>query len=287
MKIPRVFPIAITVILAGCLPEEESTGAAKAATKQSASKQQPSATSTETTPLAEWQQTLLDVAYRAVSGMPLNPHIKNRSRGQETVVVASLLLEQPDLARRYIGDIANWRRGAGYADLARFFADRGEPRQARHFLDHAIRVVHEVKADSKEQAWRADRIRSKAAAVYMLLSDADKAQELGTGVVDSEAGTVMAAQSRSVRTDADFDKHIAALDKMFENGNFEQVQAAMQACIELYVHSYDHESRRAELEKRVRTSYSQLPVQARIDALATLCDRAIKKDNKTKALVAC
>ena len=121
MKIPRVFPIAITVILAGCLPEEESTGAAKAATKQSASKQQPSATSTETTPLAEWQQTLLDVAYRAVSGMPLNPHIKNRSRGQETVVVASLLLEQPDLARRYIGDIANWRRGAGYAALARFF----------------------------------------------------------------------------------------------------------------------------------------------------------------------
>ena len=85
------------------------------------------------------------VAFAAASAMPLNPHIKNRSRAQEVVVAACLELDQPQRAQRYIEQIANWRRGAGYADLAFHQAQQGridqvEPQLELHARDDDVRA---------------------------------------------------------------------------------------------------------------------------------------------------
>ena len=47
---------------------------------------------------------LLDLGYSAVSEMPLDPHIKNRSREQYKVVGTALTLDRPDLADRCAGN---------------------------------------------------------------------------------------------------------------------------------------------------------------------------------------
>ncbi|HSR88649.1 MAG TPA: hypothetical protein VLL07_06815, partial [Pontiella sp.] len=53
---------------------------------------------------------MLELAFDGVSGMPLDPHIRNRARAQEKIVDAALELMQPELAARYAGEIPNWRQ---------------------------------------------------------------------------------------------------------------------------------------------------------------------------------
>ena len=85
-------------------------------------------------PIEGFRSDLLDLAFETASTMPLGPHVKNRSRAQEAVVETCLELDQPQRALGYVEQIDNWRRGAGYAELALYCAARlrrAGPRAAR------------------------------------------------------------------------------------------------------------------------------------------------------------
>src|SRR4029434_4824877 len=96
---------------------------------------------------------LLDLALASASKMPLDPHIKNRSRAQEAVVDACLQLAQPARALSGIQDIANWRRGTGYADYALYCAQYGRADDAQHALELAQQVADRP-ADADSQDWQ-------------------------------------------------------------------------------------------------------------------------------------
>src|SRR5262245_54547858 len=60
-------------------------------------------------PLATFQGELLDFAFDVATAIPIQPHIKDRSRAQEQVVAACLELNLRQRAQGYIERIDNWR----------------------------------------------------------------------------------------------------------------------------------------------------------------------------------
>src|SRR5262245_10686053 len=76
-------------------------------------------------PLAAFQNELLNTAFEVATKIPIDPHIKDRSRTQEEVFGVSLKLDQPKRALQFLEKIDNWRRGSAYADLAFYCAKNG------------------------------------------------------------------------------------------------------------------------------------------------------------------
>ncbi len=124
--------------------------------------------------LEPYRIELLDLAFAAASAIPHHPHLKDRSRAQAAVVEAALKLNQPQKALSYIEQIDNWRRGAGYADLALYYARHQQPEPAGRYLRLAERIAENGLPSSPQdtfsfQEWRQDHIRIKMANVYAAL----------------------------------------------------------------------------------------------------------------------
>jgi hypothetical protein len=153
-------------------------------------------------PLETHRYELLDVAFSAASAMPAYPHIKNRSRAQEAVVKTCLELEQPQRAVSYIERIDNWRRGAGYAEIAFYCALRGSGDEAARYLDKAVEIA------GRTEDWRRDRIRSKIAETYAYLGQTEEARKFEQGVELFEKGKVAQAKAMICPADA-FDEQLA------------------------------------------------------------------------------
>ena len=56
------------------------------------------------------------------------------------VVAASLELDQPLLALVLLKNIGNWRRGAGYGDLAFYCARHGYTGEVQQYLNLAVQI---------------------------------------------------------------------------------------------------------------------------------------------------
>src|SRR5262245_27591540 len=102
----RLLPLALPAFLATWLASGGSDAQAIATTPADGANA-PAAAAADA-PLTIDQAELLDLAMQSAAKMPLNPHIKNRSRAQEAVVDACLKLGQPARALAGIEDIANW-----------------------------------------------------------------------------------------------------------------------------------------------------------------------------------
>ena len=226
--------------------------------------------------LTSAQAVLLETAFGAASAMPLSPHIKNRSRAQEVVVGACLELHQPEQARRYIDEIANWRRGAGYADLALYFARQRAADQAEPLLKLA--------ADSAEQAegWRRDRIVARIAAARICLGQPVSVDRLPVG--DPEWATVVRTEARLCLDDA-FDETMEALRELVATEQFDQVKSALGAYAELYRRFYTDAVRRGQIDARIRASWDSVPVFVRIELLMELADGALAGGDQAAALL--
>ncbi|HKB15496.1 MAG TPA: hypothetical protein VKF62_05490, partial [Planctomycetota bacterium] len=196
--------------------------------------------------LAPFQGELLDLAFRAASAMPLDPHVKNRSRAQEAVVAACLELDQPRRALLYIEGIQDWRRGAAYADLAFHCARRGEPRGVQGYLDLAGRIADENAKDENAQEWRRDRIRTKIARTQVWLGEARRAEALEADLVESERGKVDAVRAMRLEA-ADFDRQMQALEEVVASGSLDRVQNALATYTRLLDRFYDDSQKRARI----------------------------------------
>ncbi len=225
-------------------------------------------------PLAAYKSELLDVAFKAASAFPVKPHLKNRSRAQETVVEASLALDQPRRALAYAEQIDNWLRGVAYAEFALYCARHGSASEVEHYLDLA-RQVSNHQDDESAQDWQRDRIRVTIARTYAQLGQRERAAESQEGVVDSEAGKVEAAT---------LDEQLRALDAAVATGNFDQVRNDLQVCAQFFDRVYADASSRSRVEEKIKGSWAKMPPQVRIELLMTMTGFALGHEDREEAL---
>ncbi|TAH36819.1 MAG: hypothetical protein EYC70_07470 [Planctomycetota bacterium] len=270
-----LLPLCAALLLApACVPqsgEQSPAEAASGATGSGADR-----------PLEDFQGQLLDLAFQAATALPVNPHIKNRSRAQEAVVAACLELDQPRRALACIEKIDNWRRGSGYADLASFWAQRGDVTEARRCLDLARQVADGVHGETA-QDWHKDRILAKIAATQLQMGLAQDAADLEAGLVASESGRVAAARALLL-DDGAFDAHLAMLDQVLAAGSFDQTRGALESCAALFRRFYQDQERRSQVEERIRVPRAGLPLLVRIELLMQLAESALEHEDRAKAL---
>ncbi|RJP27589.1 MAG: tetratricopeptide repeat protein [Candidatus Omnitrophota bacterium] len=227
--------------------------------------------------LALFQDKLLDLAFETASSIPMNPHIKDRSRAQETVVLACLHLDCPKRALRYMDQIVDWRRGSCYADLAFYFARRDCIDDARRCIQIASQI-----SESAED-WRRDRIRVKIAQTYVWLGQNQQVDEFEAGVVDSELGKV--ARVKAMRSDADaFHEQMQVLETRMESGNFDIMNNTLQAYTELFHRFYSDVQKRSLVEEKIKTAWNGMPISTRIERLTDLAEFALEHSDSDKAL---
>ena len=228
-------------------------------------------------PLAAFQYELLDLAFQTATAIPIDPHIKDRSRAQEAIVGVCFALDQPRRALEYIEKIDDWRRGAGYADFAFYCAQHGDSSLVQLYLDLANTM------SERAEDWRRDRIKVKMARTYAWLGQTQQAAALEAGVTDSESGKVDGV--RAMRSDEDvFDQQINVLDGAIATGNFDLVRNALEACAELFDRFYDNEVRRSLAEEKIKTSWNKLPIMIRLELMMKLIQFALDHKDQTNAL---
>jgi hypothetical protein len=235
-------------------------------------------------PIAAYQAELLDLAFRAASAMPSDPHVKTRCRLQESVVVAALALDQPRRALASLERIEDWRRGAGYADLARYCVTHGaSAASVEPYLGRADDIAEGLTKLEGFQDWQRDRIRAKIAGTYLAAGQPDRAERYCAGIVSSETGLVECAKASRLQ-DAAFDEQMRAVDAVVLAGDLDRVRNTLEACTMLHARFYADAGRRAKIETKVRSSSRKLPLKVQIDLRTALARAAIEHADEPKAL---
>lgn len=239
-------------------------------------------------PLAAFQNELLDLAFEAASAIPVYPHIKDRSKAQYTVVEAALKLDQPQRALGYIERIDNWRRGAGYADLAMYYAQHQLRDKVQKYLDLANAISEDgvplaKTSENVPQEWRRDHIRVKIAQTYAWLGMTQQAQAFEAGAEESEIGKV-AAVVAGVDTQTPLDQQVEKLDGLVAQGKMEIAQNAIEGFNQLYENHYQDADKRGLIEEKIKTSWNGLPIIFRVRTLHRLADIALQNSDSDTAI---
>ncbi|MEX2672278.1 MAG: hypothetical protein WD294_09240 [Phycisphaeraceae bacterium] len=233
----------------------------------------------EDAPLQAYQLRLLDVAFASASAMPLNPHIKDRSRAQQRVVASCLKLDQPRLALRHINGIDNWRRGRGYADLAAYCAERGHTTPVAALLEAAAQIA----AAPDLEEWRRHRIQVRIAQVRMLLGEAEDATETARELSASEAAKL--ASTRAALSDDDaFEAQLAVLDRLAASPDIDIVRNVVDGYTKLYDRHYQHTLRRKHLGDRIVDAAGKMPIFLRIELHLTLAEVSQQHNDQSATL---
>src|SRR5262245_29088529 len=295
LTVTRGFTCGVLFLLAACSDAQAPATTASSGTSQAAAggAGKPAATDDAAKPasaaptapavkeLAEFQTELLDVAFTAASKMPTMPHIKNRCRAQEEVVDACLQLDQPRIALGYAEKIDNWRKGVAYGDVATWYAQHDRSVDVQPWLDLA-RKISERSDDEDAQDWQRDRIRASIARTLILLGEGARANEFANGLADSEAGRVQAARAQVI-DEATLDQQLSDVDAIVKAEGFDQVRNALEACAQLYDRFYADADRRGRIEDKIKSSWTKLPPDVRVELLAKLGDSALAHDDRAKA----
>jgi len=229
-----------------------------------------------------YRKKLLTDSLRAIKQMPLNPHIKSRSRLQEQAVRVCLELKQPNLALQGIEDIQNWRQGVSYAELALYCIQNNHLNEAHGFLEKSAAIANNP-GDRVEQGWRRDRIQNRLAQAYHLLGDAEEAAKWGYQhtEVKIEEGKRAAANTMS---DELFSKSLNAVDGVLQAGNFDLVRAALEDCVVLQDLCYKNPERRVRCEEKIQSSWKGLPIDLRVALTLSLGEQAAAHQDSPHAL---
>ena len=267
---PRVVPYVLLLVLGShaCRRSDTSTSSA------------PASRPLTDAALAAPRLRLLETAFRAASALPANPHTKTRSRLQEQVANTCLQLGAPAKAARCFEQIDDWRRGLGYAVLAGRLAQDGDAVHSTYYLNLA-RQIADSQPLTSDQEWRRDRIRAHMARAHLLLGQDAAADQLATGLVESEVGTLAVARAERQGV-ADFAAQLAAVDGALKQGSLDAVQGALDVCLKLYEGYLADPARRTELEARVLAE-RKVPAALAIERIVQLADLAIRHGQQDQA----
>lgn len=269
----RIFAIGCSVFLSavyGCTQNNPKT---------QSQKPEADSKSFENATLADYRSELIDLAFNTATAIPIEPHIKDRSRSQEQVIEAALELEQPQTALDYLDRIANWRRGAAYAELALYCARHGITERVQEFLDKANEYVELARS------WRKDHIRMKIARAHAWLGQTEQAQEFESQVPGDSPEVGKVAEIRAEVGDAStFDKQSAELDAIISKGVFDGVKNALYAYVALFDAHFANLELRERAQQKITEQWGPMPILLRIEMLMDLAKFAIKHGDQEKAL---
>jgi hypothetical protein len=260
---------SLSVFVAGCEARPAQRPATAAASSQPAG--------LTDRPLAAFQVDLLDMAFRVATAIPLDPHIKDRCKAQEAVVVACLELDQPARALGYLEKIADSRRGVAYGDLALYCASHGQAALVPDYLKRAEGIAKT--ADD----WGRDRIRVKIAQTHALLGDLEKASQFEADVDQGERGKVLHIPATQA-SPAGFDEQMKAFDAAVVSKNFDVIRNQFGTCAVLFDRFYADAQRRSLVESKMKEALKPMPRLLQIDTLLELARMAVGHGDKAKAL---
>jgi hypothetical protein len=221
-------------------------------------------------PLSAFQTNLLQTAFDIASAIPGYPHIKDRSRAQETVVDACLTLDQPQRALGYIEKIGNWRKGLGYANVAFYSAQHGVTNNVVIWLKYADEISLRA-----EQEWRRDRVKVRIAQTHLLLGQNERAGRWVQDIEKSESGKVAQVSAQIGEIDS-FSNQLSQVNELVKLTDIDVTKNAMNVCLTLYERFYDRPILREEAEQKVKNSWNSLPYLFRIDYLLGLARIAVQ-----------
>ena len=128
--------------------------------------------------LKAFQNELLDLAFKTATAMPMNPHIKDRSKAQEGVVSICLKLDQLKRAVAYIEQIQNWHRQSCYVDLAEYWAQHKNPEAMKYYISRAELV------DASAEDWQKDTIKNRISLIASQVEEISETFEQKTSQLD-------------------------------------------------------------------------------------------------------
>jgi len=228
-------------------------------------------------PLKAFRATLLDLAFQSASAIPVDPHIKDRSRAQEAVIAMCLELDQPQRAARYIAGVENWRRGSCYADLAFYCAQHGYTSVVQDYLGRAASIY------ASEEDWRRDRIKSKIARTHAWMGEQRKAEALTVDLLDSEAGRVDAVRARRA-DEASFAEQMEGLQAAIDSESFDTITGALWTATELYRRFYTHPTRREQIASMIDRASKSIPALVNMNLKLKLGDIALEQKDASTAV---
>lgn len=266
-----IVAIGSALLSAGCDAQAGADGSAQA---DSMSVAGPAPTEV---PLPTFQIELIELAFETASAIPVEPHIKDRSKMQELVVMTCLELDQPARARTYAAHIENWRRGASDGSYAAYCAERGFDTEAEAYAERAAAVAEEA------SDWRRDTIRARIAETYLWLKQPKVASEYETGMTEHTVGTSHSVRAQVI-DDELFSAQVDALDALMATNVFDKVRNGCDACVELFDRFYDDDERRELAAQRITDAWHVLPHRVRIELLRDLTDASLAHGDNAKAL---
>ncbi len=228
--------------------------------------------------LETYQDQLLAIAFASATALPLDPHIKNRARAQETVVETCFKLDQNLRAYRYIQQIPNWRAGVGHAKIASILAQSGAPTEiVEPYLTEALMVAH--KADD----WRKDRIKVKVAQVQNQLGLQEASSILLEEVTETaESSKMIQSEAQNCSSD-EFETLMNTLGQQIGTGNFDLMSNALQAYVTLIDRFYDNPTQREQLVEALTTGWDTSPYTLRLELLEKMVQSALDHHDPVQA----
>jgi tetratricopeptide (TPR) repeat protein len=230
-------------------------------------------------PISIFQEKLLDIAFETASAIPVNPHIKDRSKAQEDVIETCLRLDQPKQVLAYVEKIENWRRGLCYANLAFYCARQNYKKEANKYLKFA----EEISKDDHGQEWRNNRIKTIIAKTRAELGQNKEANVIKEDLANSQIDKLAQVEAK-ISPEATFDEQVTVLDGLIETGDYSMITSALKAYTRLYNKFYQGEKQRLLAEDKIKTSWEKVPVFIRIALLLDLADFSLGHSDQNKAL---
>ncbi len=237
--------------------------------------------------IAPWRTELLGEAFEIASGIPEEPHLRDKAKAQEWCAAAALELNRDDLARQYAEGMKTWRQATTLADIAGWYAERGDTAAMEQFAERALSLA------PLARDWQQERIRVHAARAYAKAGRDSRAKALSSGVGEAEQGKVEAVvAARSGTDDAPpaveagtptFDAQMEQVDEWIMTLNFDLTRNAAEVCIALYAGCQDSPEQCARVERSVAAANGKLPPDIRIANLLALARIAADAGQRERA----
>jgi tetratricopeptide (TPR) repeat protein len=226
----------------------------------------------EDKPIEGFRLQLLEIAFKTASSFSLDPYIKDRSVRQAKTVEACLALDQPARALRYTGEIVNWRRGAAYAAVAYYLAEKGQTEHVDELLVLALRH------SGGDGEWRQARVKTAVAQTKALLGQLKVARKVMDEDEDPSAeGALVQAQAKALDEDR-FDELAEVLDKLIATQGYDQIVSALFGYAGLYARYFEDPTRRDMIEHKIKSAWKPIPGIIRFRVLLALAEAALSHD---------
>ncbi len=214
-----------------------------------------------------YKSRLLSEASEIAGKIPVEPHVKDRSRVQAMVAESALELNLPEQSGQIAGEIVNWRRNFCYGDLAAFYAGRGDKIMARIMLEKAQQPTGE------SQQWRDEEVRTRIIRAKLLLGDKSDLSDLSEEYRVLLAGLENGGNINSWENCKDW------LEKAIATGEFGIIKNSLMTYITFLDNEYGNEPVREEIKAAIYKRWDSMPIIVRNDMLEAMATAAIKAED--------